>query len=68
MLCPRCDTDFQPSRSWQKFCSTKCKMANWNAAHSETQKAKQRAKRATYAASNALNDDGEATVPSTVTQ
>jgi hypothetical protein len=44
--CPQCDAVFQPGKPWQRFCSTKCNMTHWNAAHAETQAAKARAKRA----------------------
>lgn len=31
--CPKCQTAFKPSRSWQRFCSTPCRWQEWNKTH-----------------------------------
>ena len=31
MVCKQCGAEFEPNRSWQKFCTTKCKTDYHNA-------------------------------------
>ena len=31
--CARCGTEFTPYRSWQKFCSARCKTLSWHEGH-----------------------------------
>jgi hypothetical protein len=38
MTCPTCKTDFKPYRTWQRFCTPKCRWAAW-AAENDRQKA-----------------------------
>lgn len=30
IICGRCGEKFKPKRSWQKFCSTPCRQADWD--------------------------------------
>lgn len=31
--CERCGTPYKPTRSWQRFCQTKCAMTTYNETH-----------------------------------
>lgn len=34
--CAECGNDFTQYRSWQKFCSSKCRWRNWDKRHPRT--------------------------------
>ena len=38
--CPACNSQFEPSRDWHKYCSQKCKTKAWELAHPRKKQSK----------------------------